>query len=113
MGIGRRDFLKLFGATLATIAVAANPAAALLDDLYINRKLLGIAFKKFAGWRFSNVADMGVLKDGQILALDDIEPVNQLKEKTELPLITVSKEPVLLGAQDFTPGIMYTSIDMF
>src|SRR5687768_15697028 len=103
MGIGRRDFLKLFGATLASIAISASPAAALLDDFYINRKL-GIAFKKFKGWHFSNVADMGEIKDGQILALDDAELVKQLKEKTELPLITVSKEPILAGAQRFTPG---------
>lgn len=104
MGIGRRDFLKLFGATLATIAIAASPAATLLDDLYINRKL-GIAFRKYRGWHFSNVADMGMVKDGQILALDDLDLAEQLKEKTELPLISISKEPILSGAQDFTPGI--------
>ena len=48
---------------------------------------------------------MGKIKDGQILALDDVELVKQLKEKTELPLITVSKEPILAVAQRFTPGI--------
>lgn len=104
MGIGRRDFLKLFGATLAAIAIATSPAATLLDDVYINRKL-GIAFRKFHGWHFSNVADLGVIKDGQILALDDIELERQLKDQTDLPLITISKEPILSGAQDFTPGI--------
>jgi len=104
MGIGRRDFLKLFGAALASIAIATSPAAALLDDWYVNRKL-GIAFKKFLGWNFSNVADFGVIKNGQILAVDDIELEKKIKDKTDLPLITISQEPIISGAQDFTPGI--------
>jgi hypothetical protein len=34
MGIGRREFLKLFGAALASVALPASPAVVLLDDYY-------------------------------------------------------------------------------
>ena len=68
MGIGRREFLQLFG---VGIAAARNPAAAIaiLDDQYINRRL-GIAFEKPNGWVFANVKQMADVKAGQVLDLD-------------------------------------------
>lgn len=72
MGIGRREFLRLFGTAIA--AASANPSAAITirDDQYINRRL-GIAFQKPNGWVFSDVKQMADLKAGQILDLDDPE----------------------------------------
>lgn len=51
MGIGRRKFLKLFGAVIAS--AASNPLQAVIvqGDLYINRAL-GLAYKKPNGWYF-------------------------------------------------------------
>lgn len=104
MGIGRRDFLKLFGASLATLALTASPAVAILDEYYVNRKL-GIAFKRYAGWHFANVADMGEIADGQILDLEDERLGKYIREITDLPILTITKESLSIKGSEFTPGI--------
>jgi len=48
VGIGRRKFLKLFGAVIATAATNPLRAVIINDDLYINRAL-GLAYKKPIG----------------------------------------------------------------
>lgn len=71
MGIGRRKFLQMFGATIAAIAADPLQSIVLTDDLYINR-VLGIAFSKPEGWRFLSMQDFGKLKTCQILKDDEI-----------------------------------------
>jgi len=63
-GIGRREFLQLFGGALATLTANASSAIAVLDDQYINRKL-GIAFRKPHGWTFADDIEscQSMLKD--------------------------------------------------
>jgi hypothetical protein len=105
MGIGRRDFLVMFGSTLA--ALAAQPLSAVValeDDLYLNRKL-GLAFRKPFGWHFADVRAMGELAAGQILAIDDPEIKELWTSAEALPLATVSEEPITSPAGRFTPGI--------
>lgn len=70
MGIGRREFLGLFGGLLAKLARVSSPAAACVGEVYLNRRL-GIAFSCPPGWKFVSVADMGALREGQLLALDE------------------------------------------
>jgi hypothetical protein len=104
MGIGRREFLRLFGAALATLVRPASPAVALLGDLYINRKL-GIAFRKPLGWHFGNVKEMGEVKNGQLLDLEDPGLARDLVQETELPLLSISREPISASSRTFTPGV--------
>jgi hypothetical protein len=103
MGIGRREFLQLFG---VGIAAARNPAAAIaiLDDQYINRRL-GIAFEKPNGWVFANVKQMADVKAGQVLDLDDPELSREIMHSVELPILTISKEELSADSSRFTPGV--------
>ncbi len=104
MGIGRREFLRIFGATLVALAIPPTLAVAVLDDLYINRKL-GLAFRRPAGWHFSDVQQMGEMLSGQILDLEDAGLVQKIKELTALPLVTLSQEPLTHALRHFTPGV--------
>ncbi|MEX1231441.1 MAG: hypothetical protein WEB58_14435 [Planctomycetaceae bacterium] len=103
MGIGRREFLRLFG---AGIAAATNPAAAIaiFDNQYINRRL-GIAFEKPNGWVFADVKQMADVIAGQILDLDDVELSRAIVESVELPILTISKEEISADADRFMPGV--------
>lgn len=64
MGIGRRKFLKLFGAVIAS--AASNPLQAVIvrGDLYINRAL-GLAYKKPNGWYFVSMEAFADIKEKQ------------------------------------------------
>ena len=64
MGIGRRKFLKLFGAVIAS--AASNPLQAVIvqGDLYINRAL-GLAYKKPRGWHFVTLEAFADIKEKQ------------------------------------------------
>lgn len=108
MGIGRREFLSLFGSTLAALAVLPTPAVALEDDLYLNRKL-GLAFRKPRGWHFADVRNMGVMAKGQLLTIDGEELHAELRDlwnsAEALPLVTVTQTPLGADARVFTPGI--------
>ena len=70
MGIGRREFIRVFGASLAALAAAPADAVSLVDDFYLNRKL-GLGFRRPDGWSFADVQKMGSVKKGQLLAIDD------------------------------------------
>ena len=100
MGIGRREFLKLFGGAIATQSSAIH----ILDDLYVNWKL-GIAFRKPHGWTFGDVQEMGKVVAGQILDFDDVDLATELADSAELPILTISKDRLSADADRFTPGI--------
>jgi hypothetical protein len=104
MGIGRRQFLLLFGASIG--ALAANPSSAIviLDDQYVNRKL-GIAFRKPKGWTFADVKEMGEVQAGQILDLDDPDMARELVDSYELPVLTISRDRLSSNSNRFTPGV--------
>jgi hypothetical protein len=103
MGIGRREFLRLFN---AGIAAAATPTAAIaiLNNQYINRRL-GIAFEKPEGWEFADVKQMADVKAGQVLDLDDVELSRMIVQSAELPILTISKEAISASSDRFTPGV--------
>ena len=104
MGLGRREFLRLFGAAIASASATPTSALAVCDDLYINRRL-GIAFQKPAGWVFANIQQMKELKDGQILGLDDPEEARAFLEATDVPLLMISKAQLDSTPDQFTPGV--------
>jgi len=104
VGIGRREFLKLFGGTLAALTANPSSAIAIFDDQYINRKL-GIAFHKPQGWTFADVKEMGEVRAGQILDLEDTELARELVESSRLPILTISKDKLSSRANRFTPGV--------
>jgi hypothetical protein len=105
MGLGRRDFLKVFGVALAAASTQAlSSAISVLDDTYVNRKL-GVAFQKPPNWYFNNIKEMGDVARGQILDLIDAETAKRIIAKADLPFISISQEPVTTDGYKFTPGI--------
>lgn len=104
MGIGRREFLKLFGASVTTLAVDPSNAIAVFGNQYVNRKL-GIAFRKPDGWQFADMQEMGDIKAGQILDLDDPERARQIDNIIDLPILTISKDGLSADSNTFTPGV--------
>ena len=66
MGIGRRAFLKAFGATIAAHAASPLQAVVLGGETYINRSL-GVAFRRPPGWEFVTAREFPALKDAQVL----------------------------------------------
>ena len=105
MGIGRRDFLKLFGTTL--LAMVSQPISNAIytdEDLYINRKF-GISFQKPQGWYFNNIQDMGEIAKGQVLDLIDEELARKTISNIDLPFVSLSKEPISPNDSTFCPGI--------
>ena len=102
MGMGRREFLGLFASALA----ATTRAVALSDDLYVNRRL-GLAFRKPAGWHFGDVKDMGEMAAGQVFNFGAEAQAfwRSLLTTADLPIVTVSKEPLGAKCDHFTPGI--------
>lgn len=105
MGIGRRQFLQLFQGALATLAINPSSAIAIFDDQYVNRKL-GIAFRKPRDWGFSDVREMGQIKAGQILDLNgDSELIADIVNSSDLPLLTVTKDPLSHKGTRFSPGV--------
>jgi hypothetical protein len=110
MGIGRREFLRRFG---AGIAAAANSTAAIAiaDNRYINRRL-GIAFEKPPEWVFSDVKQMADVKAGQILDFDDPELSRLIVETIEVPILTISQETISADSDRFTPGVA-VNLDRF
>jgi hypothetical protein len=70
MGIGRRDFLKAFGATIAAYAAGPLQPVVLGDAFYINRSL-GLAFRQPPGWGYLSLKEFPQLKHAQVLE-DDV-----------------------------------------
>jgi hypothetical protein len=66
MGIGRRDFLKAFGATIAAYAAGPLQPVVLGGEHYINRSL-GLAFKQPVGWSYISVKEFPRLKHDQVV----------------------------------------------
>ena len=104
MGIGRREFLNLFGTALAGLSASPSGAIAIFDDQYVNRKL-GIAFRKPPGWFFATVQEMGEVRAGQLLDLEDGELARDLVDKSQFPILAISKERLSADADRFTPGV--------
>jgi hypothetical protein len=71
VGIGRRDFLKAFGATIAAFATGPLEPVVLGGDCYINRSL-GLAFRQPAGWRYVSLKAFPKLRDEQVLEENEI-----------------------------------------
>jgi hypothetical protein len=105
MGIGRREFLRVFGPLLATIATKPSTSACLLDDTYVNRQL-GIGFTKPHGWSFADAEEMAAVKTGQLLEIDDAEYAASLIESADLPYVAV-KGPELQSNKWITPSAQF------
>jgi hypothetical protein len=71
MGIGRRDFLKAFGAAIAAFAARPLQPVVLGDDLYINRSL-GLALRQPPGWTYLSLKEFPDLRHAQVLEDGDI-----------------------------------------
>lgn len=89
MGIGRREFLAMFGAMLAEVSLTRSQAVCLFDDAYVNRRL-GIGFSKPTGWEFDSVKQMGTVKQGQLLDVGDPELSRSILDSIDLPFVAVS-----------------------
>lgn len=100
MGIGRRQFLKLFGAVIAT--AVSNPLQAVIvsDDFYINRAL-GLAYKKPNGWHFLSLEAFADIKEKQQLL--DRETTDKLKSGDD-PIAIISQYHESSGIT-FSPSI--------
>lgn len=103
MGIGRREFIKLFSGAIASLVTNPQSAVAVVEELYVNRKL-GIGFRCPAGWAFADVKEMGEIKAGQILDIDDSELASLILDMSELPIVTITQESLSGDANRFTPG---------
>ncbi|MBN8727740.1 MAG: twin-arginine translocation signal domain-containing protein [Xanthomonadales bacterium] len=66
MGIGRRDFLKAFGATIAAYAAGPLQPVVLGGEYYINRSL-GLAFRQPVGWNYISVKEFPKPKHDQVV----------------------------------------------
>jgi hypothetical protein len=83
----RREFLRLFGGLLASLAVGPSPAVHRRDELYLNRRL-GFTFQQPPDWTFVQVADMGEMQAGQLLEVPT--DVNQwIMESMDLPVVAL------------------------
>lgn len=106
MGIGRREFVKLFSVALAGTAFDPLNAIITNDDLYVN-KMLGIMFSKPFGWSFVRVTDFGRLKNEQTLGNgwnDNKDTVwNELGEPICIATKYPGDDPSLKGV--FSPTI--------
>ncbi len=89
MGIGRREFLTIFGTILAKLALASSSAAGRHDDLYLNRRL-GIAFRCPEGWDFCQLESMGEIQNGQLLDVDSEESNAAILKALDLPFVAIS-----------------------
>jgi hypothetical protein len=106
MGIGRRKFLQLFGATLTMLALQPSEAVAILDDLYINRKL-GLAFRKPDGWCFVDIRKMGEIAKGQELDIDGLDADALFQDEKELPLVAITQDELSAQGREFMPSINF------
>jgi len=93
MGIGRRRFIQLFGATIASAATNPLQALVLHEDWYINRAL-GIAFQKPPGWHYMTLKDFQPLKDAQIVMDDEL---SEVLRGVEDPIAVMTKIEPRLG----------------
>jgi hypothetical protein len=90
MGIGRREFLRIFGSSLAALAASPTDAASVHGELYLNRRL-GVGFEKPAGWEFVDVKTMGTMQKGTLLAIEDDVRASAILELMDLPFVTVAQ----------------------
>ena len=98
----RRDFLDNFSDLLGSLARTHSPAVAMVDDLYLNRRL-GFAFRRPPQWHFNDVLEMGEVAAGQVLALgSDLGTWFTPGELT--PLVSVSEQPLRGPVTGFSPA---------
>ncbi|TNJ34987.1 hypothetical protein [Arenimonas terrae] len=71
MGIGRREFLKAFGATIAAYAAGPLQPVVLGGECYINRSL-GLAFRQPPGWNYVLLKQFPLLRNEQVLEDNEI-----------------------------------------
>ena len=94
-GIGRRDFLRVFGGSIATAASTPLSAVVVEDDVYINRKL-GLAFSKPTDWSYASLRVFRELRNEYELATSDPVLVADFEEGG-LPLAVISERSLRLG----------------
>ena len=107
MGIGRRKFFADCGHAFAVAASTSTAATLLVDNLYVNRKL-GFAFHKPMDWKFSDVAEMGKLAEGQILA-NGRRLTKEMVDCMGWPFVVV--EQPLSATRGFSPNIQCYLLD--
>ncbi len=101
MGIGRREFLRLFG---GAIAAAASSKVVLIDqDLFINRKL-GIALHKPPGWSFTSIRQFADMKSGQIIN-EDLDAVTLEEIGSLADPVVIFNRPNPTNKPRFDPGV--------
>lgn len=88
MGIGRREFLQIFGSLLATVSAAPSASVCLFDDVYLNRRF-GIGFTKPLDWEFIDVREMGTMRSGQLLDVDNPRLSDSIMASFDLPFVAV------------------------
>ncbi len=108
VGIGRREFIRAFGASLVAVAAVPAGAVSLIDNFYLNRKL-GLGFRKPNGWSFANVREMGSVKKGQLLAIDDVAAARELLDSMDLPFVSVLR-PAKMSVR-FAPSAQFYIVD--
>jgi hypothetical protein len=103
MGLGRREFIRLVTSAVAGFTLAPGEAVAVCNDLYVNRHF-GIAFTKPKGWFFGDIKEMGRVKDGQVLAVDDPDVSELIRDIVGLPIVSVAIDQISGDATRFRPG---------
>ncbi len=91
MKLERRQFLAIFGGLLAELATSRSPAVYQNGKVYINRRL-GLACSAPDGWSFVQLAEMGEIQKGQLLAVDDPEENASILKSIGLPFVALSPE---------------------
>lgn len=89
MDLRRRDFLAIFGGILAELATKPGPGATVFENHYINRRL-GIAFVQPPEWKFLRLEEMGRMKQGTLLAVDDPKHNADVLDSFDLPFVAMS-----------------------
>ncbi len=103
MGIGRRAFLRLFGASIAVATTSPLQAVVIDQDLYLNQPL-GIALKKPKNWQFGSIRQFKDMKSDQILK-DDIDPnVEAEIRNSDDPIVILTESNV--SRDEFRPSVV-------
>ncbi len=104
MKLQRRQFLAIFGGVLAELAISRSPAVYQHGKVYINRRL-GLACSGPEGWNFVQIAEMGEIQQGQLLAVNSSEENATILKSIGLPFVALSPETSWHGQQ--TLGIQF------
>jgi hypothetical protein len=96
MRLGRREFLKVMGASLGHAALSSAPVPWILNNTYVHKEL-GIAFSKPDSWSFTPLKDIARVAGeiGQRHSRDDLQP----------SLMNISQRLWDAQSPTFCPGI--------